>query len=266
MSGPLQSELRAHTEGGIALAFSGGVDSTLLLAELADLRKASYFPLLAVYFHSTFQTEAEARHAWTLAEQYGVPFVQMDVDLLAVPGISCNPEDRCYRCKHRLFSELLALAKKRGLHVVMDGSNADDARTYRPGRRALQELGVVSPLAACGWSKAEVRARAASLSVPVAAKPSTPCLATRFPYGTELTAEAFERVAAAERMLRGCLGEAGNIRVRVHGATARLEVDPALMAAVVLNRDAITQKFKALHFGQVVLDLDGFRSGSMDAP
>ena len=262
----LKAHLRALAPRGIALAFSGGVDSALLLAVLKAIRDEAGFPLLAVHFHSVLQTPAERAEAERLAAAIGVELAVMDFDPIAIPGVADNPLDRCYRCKRHLFEALVGLARSRGLATIVDGSNADDAHVYRPGRRALRECGVVSPLEDLGIDKARIRAMAAALDLDVAAKPSSPCLATRFPYGTRLDAEAIGRVAEGERTLRALLGSDRDLRLRVHGTLARIELDPGRMAAALAQRERIAAALKSLGFEHVVLDLDGFRSGSMDGP
>lgn len=257
--------LREHATKGVALAFSGGVDSTLLLALLAEIREESDFPLLVVYFHSVFQMETETQDVQCLAERYRVPFVQESFDPLAIPEVAMNAADRCYRCKYVMMSRLCALAKAHGLGVVMDGSHADDATRYRPGRRALQELGVVSPLAYCGFDKTAIRKLSTQMKIQVASKPSFSCLATRFPYGTHLTPAGIARVDEGERLLRELLGSTGNLRLRVLEDTARIEIDADLLEDAFLNREEIVAALKRLGFAYVSLDIEGFRSGSMDA-
>lgn len=265
MKNKLVACLRPYAAEGVALAFSGGVDSTLLLALLAEIRAARDFPLLAVYFHSVFQLETEKQDVQRLAERYSVPLVQESFDPLAVHDVAKNPVDRCYRCKHYLMRRLCELAEARGLGVVMEGSHAGDASKYRPGRRALQELGVISPLAECGFDKAAIRKLSAEMNIPVAFKPSFSCLATRFPYGTHLTLAGLARVAEGERLLRDLLGATGNMRLRVLEDTARIEIDSDLLETALLKREAIVSGLKPLGFENVSLDLAGFRSGGADA-
>lgn len=262
----LRAHLRAFAPRGVALAFSGGVDSALLLAVLGSLRDEADFPLLAAHFHSVLHTAAERADAERLAEALGVELAVIEFDPLAIPGVVDNPPDRCYRCKRHLFEALTDLARSRGLATIIDGTNADDAQTFRPGRRALRECGVVSPLEALGIGKAQVRALAASLGLDIASKPAAPCLATRFPYGTRLDAEAIARVAEGEQALRALLGADGDLRLRVHGAVARIEIEPGCMAAALAQRERIAAALEALGFEHVALDLAGFRSGSMDGP
>ena len=146
----------------------------------------------------------------------------------------------------------------------MDGTNGDDVHVYRPGRRALKEFGVISPLEAIGICKADIRAMARDLGLSVASKPSAPCLATRFPYDTAITSEAIQRVLEGEKVLHQLLGSTGSIRLRVHGAIARIELEESLLSAAFEKRNELVGALKALGFDYVTLDLEGFRSGSMD--
>ncbi len=264
MIGRLKDTIRQLTSEGIVLAFSGGVDSSLVLAVLKELRDESDFPLLAVFFHSVFQTMEERMAAERLAGEIGVEIAVLEFDPLQVHGVEDNPLDRCYLCKRYLFGRLKEFAQDKGVKTIMDGTHGDDVQVYRPGRCALKELGVVSPLEALGITKAEVRSMARELNLSVASKPSAPCLATRFPYGTRITPEGIRRVWEGEKALHQIFGTMANIRLRVHGLVARLEIDQALLPAALEKRTELTAAMKALGFDYVTLDLDGFRSGSMD--
>lgn len=269
MNHRLTAYLQDHCAGGVALAFSGGVDSALLLHALLRLQAAEEgerFPLVAYYFRTPLHTEAETQAAIRSAQEAGAQLVQLHLDPLRLPVLRFNPTDRCYHCKKSLFAHIQRDAQARGLSVTMDGTNADDHLQYRPGLRALSELGVLSPLAAVGMSKAAVRALAAEWGLPCAGKPSTPCLATRFEYGTELTPEAIRRVEAGEELLqRRFPGQP--LRLRVHGGDlARVELPPALMAEALAAAPELEPALRELGFRHITLDLRGFRSGSMDPP
>ena len=252
------------TDGGVCAAFSGGVDSALLLTVLSEITTRRPFPLLAVVFATAFHTAEETASAMRQAEELGVPAELVKRDVLSDPVLRGNPKDRCYHCKRALFSEMKRIAASRGIRNLVDGTNADDTQVYRPGRKALEELGVLSPLAVCGFTKDEIRAAARELLISVADKPSTPCLATRFPYGTLLTDEALRRVERGESVLR----EFGLnvVRLRVHGDVARIETDPEGFELVTARRFEIAFALRGEGFPYVTLDLEGFRSGSMDEP
>ena len=260
----LKAFLAPYTADGIALAFSGGVDSSLLLAILAGMKRERDFPLLVVNFHSVFHTNSELEEARALGQSLGTDVLVLDFDPLKVPGVQNNPIDRCYRCKQGIFTQLKDLAETNGIQTIVDGTNADDLKVYRPGRRALKELGVVSPLSTLGITKAEVRALAHELGLSVASKPAAPCLATRFPYGTMLTEAAIQQVAEGESFLRRFVTPSLPVRLRVHEKTARIEVAPESLASILDNRIAVVSKLKDLGFDYVTLDLEGFRSGSLD--
>lgn len=260
----LKEFLSTRATGGISLAFSGGVDSLLLLEVLRLLHRERPFPLTAMTIHSPFHREEETAAAAEAAARAGVEWVRIDCDLLAEPAVRENPPDRCYRCKRRIFSAILAEAAERGLRTVIDGTNADDLKVWRPGVRALREVGVLSPLAELGISKPEVRAIAAELGLKEASKPAAPCLATRFPAGTALTSEALRRVAAGEALIRELIPEARDLRLRVHGDLARIEIAPELPVLAAARKERMVSGLKRLGFAYITLDLEGFRSGSMD--
>ena len=261
----LKNHLRPLLGGGVVLAFSGGVDSALLLAALAELRSSFPFRLLAVNMHSPLQGDAELREAEHAAAAAGVELTVFDYDPLSLPAIADNPPDRCYHCKREFFSRIIAAAAATGLGTVIDGTNADDLLVYRPGRRSLRELGIKSPLAELGMTKADVRRIAAGLGLSSAARPAAPCLATRFEYGVRLTPELLQRAAAGERILRGFFPEPADLRLRIHAAViARIEIPPACFSTAVEQHAAISAALRELGFHYVTLDLEGFRSGGMD--
>ncbi len=262
----LRESLIRHAAGGVALAFSGGVDSTLLLHALLRLRAEGLVPdLLAYYFQSKLQPAADAAEVAQIASAMEAPLEVISIDPLAdLPNLRSNPVDRCYHCKRLLFSKLTERARARGLYCIMDGTNADDLKVYRPGLQALRELGVVSPLAEAGMSKADVRLLAAEWGLSCATKPSSPCLATRFEYGSELTEEGLRRVEHGEDTLRRLFPGAA-LRLRVHGDLARVELPKSELNRAVDLADSISSALHALGFTYITLDLEGVRSGSMDA-
>lgn len=260
----LKNYLREKSSAGIALAFSGGVDSSFLLSVLKELCDEKPFPLQALNMRTVFQREDEVAEARQIASSCGVPLAEFTCDPLELPQLRNNPADRCYWCKRHIFSVFKDHAEKNHLGVIMDGTNGDDLHVYRPGRRALRELGVVSPLAELGFTKAEIRHQAAERGLKCAKKPAMPCLATRFAYGTELTPERIRQVAQGEELLRKLLPADIDLRLRVQDRIARIEVSPDELETVLRNRTGISAGLKKLGFEFITLDLEGFRSGCYD--
>lgn len=245
------------------LAFSGGADSALMLALLSQAAKRFGKRLFAVYIRTALMPSRDEKTARALADQLGAQYEVLTINEWEDEAITRNTPDRCYHCKRKLFTTLRDQAAQLGISQIIDGTNHDDLQSYRPGLRAIRELGILSPLAQCEISKQEVRALLLDLNLEVAKRPSSPCLATRIPYGTTLDVETLRRIEKAELFLTslGCY----NVRVRLHADVARIEVDSSEMALVVHHRKAVLERFKHLGFLYVSLDLEGFRSGSLDA-
>ena len=258
----LEAHLLELAESDIVVAFSGGVDSSLLLMLCCKAAREKGTKVTAVTMLTRLHPHGDEDIARRVAEEAGACHVLMRLDELEDAGIRMNPEDRCYRCKRLLFGELQKKAAEIGATCVIEGTNADDLHVYRPGIRVLRELGIRSPLAECGITKSDVRQMAQELGLSVARRASTPCMATRFPYNTLLDYEAMARVDEAERWLR----EQGfyNVRLRVHGDIARLEIDHQDMGNLHKIQKDVVNRFKTMGFAYVTLDLEGFRSGSMD--
>lgn len=253
--------IRRH--GSVLIGYSGGVDSAYLACVALEAVGADR--VLAVIGRSASYPLEQWTRAREVADRFGVPVLELDTDELSDPRYAANPVNRCYYCKTELWGKLVPLARARGFAVVVDGSNHDDLADLRPGAKAGDEHGVESPLAELRFTKDDIRALSHARGIPTWAQPSSPCLSSRLPHGTEVTPIRLRRVENAERALRA-LGVTGNLRVRFHGGTARLEMDrdqmdhwsaPAVRAAV---RTAVL----AAGFTRVELDLRGFRSGSLN--
>lgn len=245
----------------IAVAFSGGVDSTFLLA-IAHETLGDAVTAITADSPAYPARELESTRAFCTAR--GIRHIEFKTSELSIPGFDRNPENRCYLCKRALLTTMLERAEREGAHILVEGSNADDVHAHRPGHAAVVELGCESPLQQTGLSKQEIRSLSRDLALPTRDKPSFSCLYTRFPYGDELSIEALARVDAAEQLL---MREGfSQVRVRVHGPIARIEVDARQVERLAQPpiRERIVDAFAKLGFGYVTVDLRGFRSGSMD--
>lgn len=260
--GKLKEMIAAYAEEDIVVAFSGGADSSLILKMTCEAAERTGHTVYGIFLHTMFHPSGEAESARKIADEVGAVFKILEIDELKEADIEYNPQDRCYRCKKYLFRSILKEAEKLHADIVMEGTNQDDLKVYRPGIRAVKELGIVSPLAAAELTKKEVRRLAAEYGLSVTNKPASPCLATRFPYGTKLSGDAMRSVERGEKILK----EQGfhNVRLRVHGEIARIEVDSRDLKMLVEHRKEIISDLKKLGYTYVTLDLEGFRSGSMD--
>lgn len=245
--------------GSAAVAFSGGTDSAYLLYAA---RRALGDRAVAVTVRTPAVEREELEAAEELCRRLGVRQLWCDFDALALPAFAENGPERCYHCKRAIFSRVLARAEAEGLAVVAEGSNVDDLGDYRPGLRALAELGVRSPLWEAGLTKREIRLLSRAAGLPTWEKPSAPCLATRIPYGERITAEKLRRVGEGERVLHA-LGFR-QVRVRLHGELARIEAPAEELPRLITLRERVEPALRALGFRYVTADLRGFRSGSMN--
>src|SRR5213593_1194043 len=243
------------------VAFSGGVDSTFLLRLAHEVLGSRCLALTTV---SPATPAEDVETAKSVAAALGAAHLVVDVDELAIDAYAANPTNRCFFCKDNLFTVAAAEAGRRGLAVVLDGANVGDLADHRPGLQAAAEHGVRHLLVEAGFSKADIRAASRALGLPTWDRPASPCLSSRFPYGTRITLERLERVEAAERFLRA--RGFRELRVRFHDQVARLEVPVAEMPRLLepATREAVVQELKRLGFAYVALDLQGFRSGSLN--
>lgn len=260
----LKQMMDEYAKAPVCLAFSGGVDSSLLLKLACESGRKYGNPVYAVTFNTMLHPACDLDTAKRVADEMGAEHIVIQVDELQMEGMKDNPPERCYLCKKHLFTTLLDFAREKNIACILDGTNEDDMHVYRPGIRALKELGIISPLALCHITKKEVKELAAELFISVASRPSTPCMATRLPYGEKLDYEILRKIEAGEEYLRTVFR--GNVRLRLHRDMVRLELDPDQMTAAVEKRDEVCKKLKELGFCYITLDLEGFRSGSMDLP
>ena len=258
----LKNKISELVRSGACIAFSGGVDSSLILRLAADAGRELGKDVHAVTFETRLHPVSDVEVSRRVAKEMGAVHTIIKVDEFDNKDLLKNPVNRCYICKKMLFTNLLDYAKENGLKYVIDGTNADDHMVYRPGIKGLSELGVISPLAILGITKAEVREFAGSLGISVASRPSAPCMATRLPYNTEVSFELLKNIEDGEEFIKG-LGF-GIVRLRIHGETARIEVPADDFIKLLEYRDQIISRLKSLGFTYITLDIEGFRSGSMD--
>lgn len=260
----LSAVMKEYTKKDVCLALSGGVDSALLAWWAGKYAAENHTKVYGVTFDTVLHPAADLEAARQSARDAGILHKVITVNELEFAEIARNPRNRCYLCKRGLFEQLIRFGEQRGISTFLEGTNADDLSVYRPGLQAVRELGVHSPLAQCRITKEEVRQLAREAGIQVASRPSAPCMATRLPYGARLDLELLRRIEAAEEAVRqlGFLV----VRVRYHAPVARIEVEPEMLGLAVQQKDSIVRILKALGFSYVTLDLEGFRSGSMDIP
>lgn len=241
----------------LCVAYSGGVDSTLLLSVAAETHPGRVIPVIGT---GAFVPEHEAEEAIAFCRSLDLEPVVLTVGFLDNPVVAANPADRCYHCKHMIFSEILRTAAHRSCEAVVEGTNLDDLKDYRPGLAALKELQIVSPFVEAGLTKAEIRQLSRARGLETWNKPAMSCLASRIPTGDPLQAAVLKTVEAGE----SCLKQAGfsQYRLRVHGDIARIEVPTAELQRALEKRMELTQALKNLGFRHITLDLEGYHTGS----
>jgi pyridinium-3,5-biscarboxylic acid mononucleotide sulfurtransferase len=245
----------------LIVAFSGGVDSTFVLKVAHDTIADS---VLALTTTSPTMPDEDRESALEMAHLIGVRHIVVESNELEIPGYAANPINRCYLCKHNLFTVCEAKAAELGIEEIVDGLNLDDLHDYRPGMQAASEKRVRHPLVEAEMTKADVRELSRAMGLPTWDRPASPCLSSRFPYGTEITPEGLTKVAAGEKLLHS-MGFA-IARVRYHGEVARIELEQSEIARVFepANRETVEREFKKIGFRFVAIDLKGFRSGSLN--
>lgn len=255
----LQQELRRLQK--VAIAYSGGVDSTFLLKTAYDVLGDK---VLAVMVQSAAFPKREQKEAVQFCEKWGIPYALCQVEVEGIPHFTENPMERCYYCKKAMFEGIIHAAEQKNILSVAEGSNMDDNRDYRPGHRAVSELGIISPLRKVNLYKEEIRQLSREMNLPTWSKPSFACLASRFPYGEEITKEKLYRVERAEELLFAYGFK--QFRVRIHKDLARLEILPEDFSRMLAEdiRTELVNQLKGYGFSYVSLDLQGYRTGSMN--
>lgn len=258
----LEQAMEEYAKEDICLAFSGGVDSSLLLKTAADAVKKTGKKVYAVTFDSRLHPTCDLEIAARVAGELGGIHKVVSVNELDQEEIRFNPVNRCYLCKKKLFLSLKNFAEEMKIPVIMDGTNEDDLHVYRPGIKALRELGIISLLARLHITKAQVKELAAWYGISVASRPSAPCMATRLPYNTEIDYEILERIGKGEEYIKSLIP--GNVRLRLHRDIVRIEVDQDSMVELLKIGGEVISYLKSLGFSYITMDMEGFRSGSMD--
>lgn len=258
----LLEKIDEYTNQDIIIAFSGGVDSSLLLKLACDSAKIKEHKVYAVTIQSELHPIKDIKIAENVAKEIGAIHYIIKANELEEAGIINNPKERCYLCKKYLFKKLKEFSLNLKLNIIIEGTNQDDLYMYRPGLKAIKELEIISPLANSKMTKEDVRAFAKQKGISVAERPSTPCLATRFPYNTILSYEQMKNVDKGENYIK-TIG-IRNVRMRVYNDLVRIEVDKEEISKLINHKEEIVSYIRNLGYNFVTVDLNGFHSGSMD--
>ncbi|MCI5839519.1 MAG: ATP-dependent sacrificial sulfur transferase LarE [Peptoniphilaceae bacterium] len=258
----LKNYISNLTKDGVLVCFSGGVDSTLILKIAKEESEKNLGKVMALTFKTLLIPESDYSDILSIVKDLKVDHEFLDIDVSNNEKVMNNDKRRCYYCKYALFSKAIEFAKNNNLKYVLDGTNMDDLKVYRPGLLALEDLKVVSPLRKCDFSKSEVRELAKKMNLWVSEKPSAPCLATRFAYNTKIDTKKLPLIEKGEEFLRN---EKFSVnRIRVYGDVTRIEIEKDKFFDFFKNKDKIVSKLKKIGFKYINLDMEGFRSGSMD--
>jgi len=254
-----QLKVNLKDMSSVAIGFSGGADSSFLLKVASEVLGDK---VLAITVNSTLHPKRELSDAVQFAQQMNAHHIVIDVDMDEIEDLKENLENRCYFCKKIIFSKIKDVAKQENIPYVLDASNYDDLQDYRPGIKALERVGVVSPLVDVGLGKSEIRELSKQMDLDTWDKPAFACLASRFPYGIKITKSRLEQVEKAESFLHS-LG-IKQFRVRYHIEVARIEVSKNDFQRILTHSDEIVKKFKELGFKYITLDIEGYRTGSLN--
>ena len=255
-------EYIVNLDGGVCVAFSGGVDSSVVAKAAVNALKGRGRDTFAVTVKSPLGSREDLEISEKFAAERGIHRHVLEVDPLKNEAVAENSRERCYHCKKMMFEGIIRFCGEKGRYVLLDGTNYDDTKKYRPGMAAAAELGVISPLKELGFTKADIVELARFYRLSVSNRPASPCMATRIPYGEPLRGGVLGRISDGEAFLKSFV--MGSVRLRLHGKVLRIEVEPQDMAVLLEKRDEVVSKFKDLGFVYITLDLEGFRSGSMD--
>jgi pyridinium-3,5-biscarboxylic acid mononucleotide sulfurtransferase len=246
----------------VAVAYSGGVDSSLLVKLCADVLGSSN--VTAITGVSQTYTEEEKKVAQEITGKFGIELILLQTDELESDLFASNPTNRCYHCKKELYNKITEVAKNKNIQYILDGTNADDLSDYRPGRKAAEEFGVLSPFVTTGITKSDIRNLSYTFGLPTWDKPANPCLASRVPYGIRITDEILRKIESGERFLKKFGFK--NVRLRHHNEIARIEISPCDFSKILNSENGkeINGFLKKLGYKWVAIDLEGYRTGSLN--